>query len=279
MSVDNPPSAGKAGRNLPVAIASGLALAAVFLGTLVTNPWLLLGFIGILMGIAVFELDHAFRGHGLRPLTPVVVGAGFVMFFGTYRSGASAQTLGLVLLLFGAMAGGVLERDRSRLAQSLGATMLMAVWVPFLASFMGLLLGRPNGRWYVFAAVLLAVMNDIGAFAVGMRFGRHKMAPKVSPAKSWEGFAGGVAAAMLAGVVILSPFVPGLGWAQGLLLGAGAAIAATLGDLAESMVKRDLGVKDLGRIIPGHGGIMDRADAIIFALPMVSLLLDVLRLP
>jgi phosphatidate cytidylyltransferase len=277
--VDNPPSAGKAGRNLPVAIASGLALAAVFLGTLVTNPWLLLGFIGILMGIAMFELDHAFRGHGLRPLTPVAVGAGFVMFFGTYRSGASAQTLGLVLLLFGAMAGGVLERDRSRLAQSLGATMLMAVWVPFLASFMGLLLGRPNGRWYVFAAVLLAVMNDIGAFAVGMRFGRHKMAPKVSPAKSWEGFAGGVAAAMLAGVVILSPFVPGLGWAQGLLLGAGAAVAATLGDLAESMVKRDLGMKDLGRIIPGHGGIMDRADAIIFALPMVSLLLDVLRLP
>lgn len=278
MSVDNPPPASKAGRNLPVAIASGLALAALFLGTLVTNPWLLLGFIGILMGIALFELDHAFRGHGLRPLTPVAFGAGFVMFFGTYRSGTSAQTLGLVLLLFGAMAGSLLERDRSRMAQSLGATMLMAVWVPFLASFMGLLLGRPNGRWYVFAAVLLAVMNDIGAYAVGMRFGRHKMAPKVSPAKSWEGFGGGVATAMLAGVAILSPFVPDLGWAQALVLGAGVAIAGTLGDLAESMVKRDLGVKDLGRIIPGHGGIMDRADAIIFALPMVSLLLDVLQL-
>lgn len=278
-SVDtpHPGPASRAGRNLPLAIVSGLALAAVFIGTLATSPWLLLGFIGALLVIALFELDRAFRDHGLRPATPVAVGAGFVMFFGSYPNGPSAQTLGLVLLLFGAMAWALLERDRSRMAASLGATMLMAVWVPFLASFIGLLLARPDGRWYVFLAVLLAVFNDIGAYAVGMRLGRHKMAPKVSPAKSWEGFAGGVVVSMLVALAVAVPLVPDLTVAQAIVLAVGASVAGTLGDLAESMVKRDLGVKDLGQIIPGHGGIMDRADAIIFALPMTYLLLDALN--
>ena len=278
MTVDNPhpAPAGPAGRNLPLAIVSGVALAVAFIGSLVLSPWLLLAFIGVLLLIALFELDRAFREHGLRPGTPVAVGAGFVMFFGSYPDGASAQTLGLVLLLFGAMAWALLDRGRTRMAASLGATMLMAVWVPFLASFIGLLLARPDGRWYVFLAVLFAVFNDIGAYAVGMRFGRHKMAPTVSPAKSWEGLAGGILAATVVALVVAVPLVPDLRAVHAVVLAVGASVAGTLGDLAESMVKRDLGVKDLGSVLPGHGGIMDRADAIIFALPMTYLLLDAL---
>ncbi|HWH31157.1 MAG TPA: phosphatidate cytidylyltransferase [Egibacteraceae bacterium] len=253
-----------------------MALAVAFIGSLVLSPWLLLAFIGVLLLIALFELDRAFREHGLRPGTPVAVGAGFVMFFGSYPDGASAQTLGLVLLLFGAMAWALLDRGRTRMAASLGATMLMAVWVPFLASFIGLLLARPDGRWYVFLAVLFAVFNDIGAYAVGMRFGRHKMAPTVSPAKSWEGLAGGILAATVVALVVAVPLVPDLRAVHAVVLAVGASVAGTLGDLAESMVKRDLGVKDLGSVLPGHGGIMDRADAIIFALPMTYLLLDAL---
>ena len=277
MDTPHPAPASKAGRNLPLAIASGVALAVTFLTLLAFNAWLLLTFVGILMGIALFELDRAFRDHGLRPGTPVAMGAGFVMFFGSYPNGTSAQTLGLVLLLFGAMAWALMDRGRAGLAASLGATMLMAVWVPFLASFLGLILARPNGRWYVFLAVLLAVFNDIGAYAVGMRLGRHKMAPKVSPAKSWEGFAGGVVVTVLVALAVAMPLVPELSAVQAVVLAVGASVAGTLGDLAESMVKRDLGVKDLGHILPGHGGIMDRADAIIFALPMIYLLLDALR--
>ena len=275
---DTPPPApaGDAGRNLPLAIASGVFLAVAFIGSLILSPWLLLTFIGALLVVALLELDKAFRDHGLRPGTPVAVGAGFVMFLGSYPNGTSAQTLGLVLLLFGAMAWALLDRSRTRLAASLGATMLMAVWVPFLASFIGLILARPNGRWYVFLAVLLAVFNDIGAYAVGMKFGRHKMAPRVSPAKSWEGFFGGLAVTTLVALAVALPLVPDLSAVQAVVLALGAGVAGTLGDLAESMVKRDLGVKDLGTILPGHGGIMDRADAIIFALPMTYLLLDAL---
>jgi len=220
VTVDNPhpAPAGPAGRNLPLAIVSGVALAVAFIGSLVLSPWLLLAFIGVLLLIALFELDRAFREHGLRPGTPVAVGAGFVMFFGSY----------------------------------------------------------PDGRWYVFLAVLFAVFNDIGAYAVGMRFGRHKMAPTVSPAKSWEGLAGGILAATVVALVVAVPLVPDLRAVHAVVLAVGASVAGTLGDLAESMVKRDLGVKDLGSVLPGHGGIMDRADAIIFALPMTYLLLDAL---
>lgn len=276
METPPPAPSSRAGRNLPLAIASGVALAVAFIAFLILSPWLLLAFVGILMGIALFELDRAFRDHGLRPGTPVAMGAGFVMFVGTYPNGTSAQTLGLVLLLFGAMAWALMDRGRNGLAASLGATMLMAVWVPFLASFLGLLLARPDGRWYVFLAILLPVFNDIGAYAVGMKLGRHKMAPKVSPAKSWEGFAGGVVVTILVALAVATPLVPDLTAVQAIVLAIGASVAGTLGDLAESMVKRDLGVKDLGHILPGHGGIMDRADAIIFALPMTYLLLDAL---
>lgn len=268
----------KMGRDMPVAIASGVVLAGSFIGTLIWSPWALLTFVAVLLLIAMLELDTALRAHGLRPATPVAVGAGFVMFFGTYPNGTSAQTLGLVLLLFGAMAWGLLDRGRTRLAASLGATMLMAVWVPFLASFAGLLLAGPNGRWYLFLTVLLVVFNDIGAFAVGMRLGRHKMAPTVSPAKSWEGFAGGLVTSAVVAVAIAVPLIPDLPARQAVILAIGVSLAGTVGDLAESMVKRDLGVKDLGSVLPGHGGIMDRADAIFFALPTAYLLLAALGL-
>jgi phosphatidate cytidylyltransferase len=276
---------GSLGRNLPLAIASGVALAVLFLGTLFLSPIAFLGFIAVLVVIALLELDGAFRSKGLRPAVPVAIGAGLVMHFGAYTGGASAQSLGLVLLVLGALAWTLLDPGRSRgpgtppdaaglgpVTGSLGATFLMALWVPFLASFVSLLLARDDGPWIVMAAVALAVTNDIGAFAFGSRFGRHKLAPSVSPAKSWEGFAGGVFTVLvLAGLVTAR--VPGFDLPTALVFGFAIAVASTVGDLAESLVKRDLGVKDLGNIIPGHGGIMDRVDAIVFALPTAHLVL------
>jgi phosphatidate cytidylyltransferase len=275
------------GRNLPVAIASGVALAAVFFTTLFLSPLAFLAFIGVLSSIALLELDGAFRAHGLRPATPITIGLGWLLLFGAYLGGAPAQSLGLVLLVLGSLAWALLdpgrrERETSaeargalgvgRITGNVGATCLMTLWVPFLASFVGLLLARDDGAWYVMAAVALAVTNDIGAFGFGSRFGRNKMAPSVSPGKSWEGFAGGVATVLLISALVTAR-VPGFDLTLALVFGLGVAIAATLGDLSESLVKRDLGVKDLGTIIPGHGGIMDRVDAIIFALPTAHLVL------
>jgi phosphatidate cytidylyltransferase len=278
---------GSLGRNLPVAIASGVVMAAIFLATIFWSPWAFLTFVFALVVIGLLELDSAFRTHSLRPATPVALGAGLVMFFGSYAGGPSAQSLGLVLLVLGSLAwalldpggrqheaaGGARLLGTGRITGNLGATCIMTLWVPFLASFIGLLLARENGAWYVMAPVALAVSNDIGAFAFGSRFGRHKLAPSVSPSKSWEGFAGGVLTVLVLAALITSR-VPGFEMTLALALGLGVAIAATIGDLSESLVKRDLGVKDLGTIIPGHGGIMDRVDAIVFALPVAHLVLS-----
>lgn len=267
------PAKKTAGRNLPVAIASGLLLAGTFLGTLFFSVAAFLVFWSLLIVVALFELDKAFRTKGLRPALPVAIGSGLVILFGAYYSGPTAQSLGLVLLLLGAMAWTLLDADRSQVAASLGATCLMGLWVPFLASFVGPLLTRPNGIWYVMAAVALVVTGDIGAYGFGYGFGKHKMAPTISPAKTWEGFAGGWLTVLVIAALITSR-VPGFDLTLALVFGTAVFLAGTVGDLAESMVKRDLGVKDLGGIVPGHGGIMDRADAIIFALPVAHAILS-----
>ena len=261
------------GRDLPMAIAVGLTLAAVFLGTLFLNAWAFLTFVAILVVIAQLELDSAFRAQGLRPATPVAVGAGLVTIYGAHGLGEAGQSLGLVVLVIGTMLVTLLDGGRRQVAASLGAAFLMTLWVPFLASYAALLLARPDGIWFVMAAIALTVSNDIGAYAFGFKFGRHSLAPSVSPAKTWEGFAGGLATVLLIAAFVTAEVVPGLGRGQALVLGAGIAVAATLGDLAESLVKRDLGVKDLGRILPGHGGVMDRVDAMLFTLPVAHLLL------
>lgn len=268
-----PPAGRAAGRNLPAAIGSGIALATAFVGSLLLDPLVFLGFIAVLEVVALLELDVALRERQLRPATPVVASAGLVMLFGTYVAGPAGQSVGLVVLVVGALAWFLLDPARTAVLDSLGATLLVAVWVPFLVSFLGLLLTRDDGIWLVVGVVAFSATNDIGAFVVGSRFGRRKLAPAISPAKSWEGLAGGIATALAVAAVGVAPFLPGLDLVSALLLAAVVAVASTVGDLAESVVKRDLGIKDLGRIIPGHGGIMDRADAVLFALPAAHLLL------
>lgn len=260
------------GRNLPLAIVSGAALAAVVLGTLAWSPYAFLLVIAVLVGAAVYELDTALRAHGLRPATGVVGGTGLVMVLGAYEAGGPAQSVGLVLLLVGAVVWAVADRAHPRVVESLAATILMGVWVPFLVSFVGLLLVRENGAWLVAMTLALSGVTDIGAYAWGSRLGRRKLAPSVSPGKTWEGVLGAVATALVAGAAA-SALTSELPLSTALGIAAVVAVASTLGDLAESAVKRDLGVKDLGRIIPGHGGIMDRADGAIVAIPAVHLLL------
>jgi phosphatidate cytidylyltransferase len=151
--------------------------------------------------------------------------------------------------------------------------MLIAAWIPFLGSFLALLLRRPEGEWYVVLTVALTAASDIFAYAVGYRIGRHKLAPAISPGKTWEGVLGGVVGAMIVAVVLGPLVVSRLGVVLALALGALVAGVGVVGDLAESAIKRSLGVKDLGRLLPGHGGMMDRVDAMLFTLPAAHLVL------
>jgi phosphatidate cytidylyltransferase len=148
-------------------------------------------------------------------------------------------------------------------------------YVPFLATFVTMMLAAHDGPWRVFTFLILAVISDTGAYAVGWRFGTHKLAPRISPGKTREGLIGAVTFAMAAGALLVHFLIDDGQWWQGLLLGLAVAVSATLGDLGESMIKRDLGIKDMGTLLPGHGGIMDRLDSLLPTAPVVWLLLVV----
>lgn len=147
------------------------------------------------------------------------------------------------------------------------AGVFAAFYVPFLATFVAMLLTADDGPQRVVTFLVLTVVSDTGAYAVGWRFGKHKLAPRISPGKTREGLFGAVAFAMAAGALCMEFLIDGGAWWQGLLLGLAVAVSATLGDLGESMIKRDLGIKDMGTLLPGHGGIMDRLDSLLPTAP------------
>jgi phosphatidate cytidylyltransferase len=263
-----------------MAIAVGVTLAAAFLITITVGPYAFLTFVAVFTVVAQLELGSAFRAHQTVPATLVTIGAGFVMLYGAYASGEAAQAVGLVVLVLGAMVWTLLDNGRRNVAASLGSTCLIGLWVPFLASYAALLLRRPDGRGTLLltAVVGLTVANDIGAYAFGSPWGRHKLAPSISPGKSWEGLVGGLVTVLVLAGLVASRSITGLGLAGALVLGAGIVLAATVGDLSESLVKRDLGIKDLGWILPGHGGVMDRIDGLLFALPVAHFIFVAFRL-
>jgi phosphatidate cytidylyltransferase len=141
-----------------------------------------------------------------------------------------------------------------------------------MAGFVALMLAMPDGSWRTLIFLILAVCSDVGGYFTGILLGRHLMAPAISPKKTWEGFAGSALFCLVGGAIMVPLLLHGAVW-QGLLVGAAALLAATLGDLAESALKRDLEIKDMGTILPGHGGVLDRMDSLAIAAPVVWLLL------
>ena len=268
-----PPS--KAGRNLPAAIAVGVLLGAAVLGSLAFGDGrYFLALVGVAVVLGVWEMRRALAQAGLEvPLIPCVVGAAS-MIVSAYVGGgqALAVTFGLscVAVLLWRVADGV-----GNAARDIAGGMLVLLYPSFLAGFASLLLAPPDGRLRVIVFLLVTVCSDVGGFAAGVIFGRHPMAPSLSPKKSWEGFVGSVVLCCVAAGASISLMLGGPWWG-GLLVGLAVAVAATLGDLMESSVKRDLGIKDMGNILPGHGGIMDRIDSLVVTAPLVWGLLLVL---
>lgn len=256
------------GRNLPMAIAVGLALAALFLGSLFWHPAAFSVVVVALTLIAYVESDQVLRDVGLRLDTPVLIVATLVMHFGAYEVGHAGQAVGVGVLVLGGVLWQLSDASRADVARRLSMTLLFGLWVGFLSSFAVMLVNRPDGAVAVLAVIGAVVLTDIGGFAFGVGLGRHRVAPGISPNKTWEGLIGGLLVAVLGAVLVLPHIGDTFDMLSAAVLAVTCGLAGFLGDLTESMVKRDLGVKDLGRVLPGHGGVLDRVDGIIFGLPV-----------
>jgi phosphatidate cytidylyltransferase len=263
----------RAGRNLPAAIAVGLGLGAVILVALyVWKP----AFVAVIVAAAVlgvWELTHAFAADRIRvPVVPLAVGAAAIVV-SAYAGGSEAMLVALALTVLAVMLWRAPENPNGYV-RDVTASTFAALYVPFLAGFAALMLRDDDGADRVVVFIALVVLSDVGGYVAGVLFGRHPMAPTVSPKKSWEGFCGSALFCAVGGAVTFSTLLDGAAAWQGALVGLAVMVTATLGDLGESMIKRDLGIKDMGSLLPGHGGIMDRLDSLLPAAPVAYLLLS-----
>jgi phosphatidate cytidylyltransferase len=271
-----PPKTSRAGRNLPAAIASGVVLGAAIVASLVFwKPAFMLIVVAAVL-VAVWELAHAFGTGDIRVTREPVMAGGVVMVLSAFLFGAPAlvtatAVTALVCMLWrlrGGVAGYVMDST---------AAVFTIVYVPFLGGFVALLLREDRGAIGIVTFILVTIASDIGGYAVGVIAGRHPMAPVISPKKSWEGFAGSAVSCVVVGWLTVAYLLDARWWV-GVLLGLTAVVMATLGDLCESVIKRDLGIKDMSQIVPGHGGLMDRLDSILATAAPTWLLLHYLVL-
>lgn len=267
------PKPSRAGRNLPKAIGVGVGLGAVVLASLIFRKEIFLGVVIVAACFGVWELRGGLaQGKINVPLVPSMVGA-FSMLVASFVGGGQALTvtfgLTCISLLLWRMADGLHDAIRD-----VAGGIFVAAYVPFLASFAILLLREPDGAGRVFVFLIVAICSDVGGYAVGVVAGRHPMAPSISPKKSWEGAVGSALACVIGGIATVMLILEGTWWA-GAIVGLALVLSATVGDLIESTIKRDLGIKDLGSVLPGHGGFMDRIDSLLLSAPLAWALLAV----
>ncbi|SFF61356.1 phosphatidate cytidylyltransferase [Actinacidiphila alni] len=270
-----PPAKKSAGRNLRAAIGVGLGLGVIIIASLFIVKAVFVGVVVAAVLVGVWELTSRLAERkGIRaPLVPIAAG-GAAMVIAGYASGAVGAWVAMALTALAILVWRMAQPPENYL-RDVTAGVFAAFYVPFLATFVVMMLAADDGPRRVLVFLLLTVISDTGAYAVGWRFGKHKLAPRISPGKTREGLLGAISFAMVAGALLMQYVIDDGRWWQGLLLGLAAATSATLGDLGESMIKRDLGIKDMGTLLPGHGGIMDRLDSLLPTAPVVWLLLVV----
>lgn len=265
---------GRAGRNLKAAIGVGVGLVGLVLASLLIWRAAFVGLVVAAMLVGVVELTRALRAGAFRaPLVPLLVGVPAMLVLAWTRgptglvTGFLVTVLAVLLWRLGDGPAGYL-RDAS-------AGVFVALYVPLLAGFAVLLAVPDDGVARVLAFIATVVCSDVGGYAAGVLFGKHPMAPSISPKKSWEGMAGSVLACVVVGVCLFT-FTFHEPWWGGVVFGVALALSATIGDLGESLIKRDLGIKDMGNLLPGHGGIMDRLDSLLPSAAVAYLLLSLL---
>jgi phosphatidate cytidylyltransferase len=267
-------SPGRAGRNLPAAIGVGVLLGALVLASLFIRKEAFVALVAVAVALAVWELTHAFAGRRIRvPLVPALVG-GLGMVVSAFAAGEEALLVAFALTALAVLLWRVVEGVQGAV-RDVAAGVFTAAYVPFLAAFTMLMLAADDGPKRIIVFVLVTIASDIGGYAVGVVAGKHPLAPSVSPKKSWEGLGGSVLACLAAGILSVVFLLDGSWWA-GAVLGLAAVVTATVGDLSESLLKRDLGIKDMGSLLPGHGGVLDRIDSLLPTAPVAFVLLAVL---
>ncbi|UCR90429.1 phosphatidate cytidylyltransferase [Mycetocola spongiae] len=264
----------RTGRNLILAILIGVGLGAILLVSLIVIKDLFALVALIFVGFSTFELVTALKitPRKLDPVPNVIAALGIVTaaYFNDPVVMWSSLLGGIAFAVVWRLIAQMIEADgrtAPEIFRDVIAITLVQVYVPFMASFAVALTRRENGEWWALAFLIVVVSVDVGAYASGLSFGKHPMAPKISPKKTWEGFAGAVIAAQIAGI-LLALFMLEVPWWVGTILGALLVISATVGDLAESMIKRDIGIKDMSSWLPGHGGFLDRLDSMLPSAPL-----------
>ena len=262
----DPPKKSRAGRNLPAAIAVGGSLGVSLILILVFVPKVLVGVIAVAIAIATWEVAKRLReADVLVPRIPLLVGGQAMVWLSwpegtTGVLGAFAGTV-LVCMVWRLFDHGVTTAPKNFLRDT-AIAVFVAAWVPLLASFAALMVLAEDGAGRVLCFMIGVVCSDVGGYTAGVLFGKHPMVPAISPKKSWEGFAGSLVFAIIGGLLTVTLILDANSMI-GVLLGVLLVIVATTGDLIESQVKRELGIKDMGTMLPGHGGIMDRLDSML----------------
>ena len=271
-SPDEPPipttekKPGRAGRDLPAAVAVGAFLGFGVIAILVWAPLGWVPVVAIAMAVATFEVVRRLREGGYSiPIIPLIVGGQAIVWltwpYGEEGAlGAFGGTV-VVCMIWRLLSGGLKNAPENYL-RDMTATIFLAAWIPLFGAFGVLLVYPEDGGWRVLCLMLGVVFSDIGGYAAGVLFGKHPMVPAISPKKSWEGFAGSLIFGTAASVFAVAVLLDKPAWV-GIPLGIMLVITGTLGDLIESQVKRDLGIKDMGTLLPGHGGLMDRLDSVL----------------
>ena len=276
---DNQDGGGRSsGRNLPVAIAVGLALAAAFFGLLKVGPWAILIMVLAALGLAALEFFTSAQNLGYRPATLLGLAAVVGLSLGAYHRGYEAYPVVFALLVVTGLCWFLFDVESQHATANFAVTLLGFGWVGGLGSFGALILAQPHGDAILIGAVIGTISYDVGGYVIGSTTGQSKIAPRVSPNKTYEGLIGGMLLSIVVTTLVLNRF-PGIyPWSESMMncfwLGVAIALAAPIGDLAQSMIKRDMGVKDMGTLLPGHGGVFDRFDALLFVLPTTYFVAD-----
>jgi len=265
----------RTGRNLPVAIGVGVVLGGLALLTLLTVKATFLIYMGVALAIGLHELVAALKTKDINvPFVPVALGGAALVTAAYWAAGGAvlaAFALTLLAILIVRMFGGT-----DGYVKDVTAGVFATAYLGLLGATVSAMLAPADGGKRVLIFIVLAICSDIGGYFAGITLtpftGGHKMAPVISPKKTWEGLAGSALLCVVAGAVMLPTMLHGHWW-QGVITGIAALAAAVFGDLAESMIKRDLAIKDMGTLLPGHGGILDRIDSLLACAPVVWLLL------